>query len=196
MLKRAISIREKNQGADHVDIAPEFAKLASLHVAQQKWAEAEPLFQKSISILEKEYGPNHINLVPTIESLASAFKEQEKFDKAEPLLSARACDPRKHPRSVSSGNARSARQPRGSLCQDRSDSPTRLRSMSAPFKFAPRPLAPSINLVTNNLDKLASVYSAQEKLVEAEPLYKQSFSIREKETLLSLRSLASAVCCP
>ena len=51
-------------------------------------------------------------------------------------------------------------------------------------------LGPEHQLVTNNLDKLASVYSAQEKLVEAEPLYKQSFSIREKETLLSLRSLA------
>ena len=44
--------------------------------------------------------------------------------------------------------------------------------------------------MTNNLDKLANVYTAQEKLVEAEPLYKQSFSIHEKETLLALRSLA------
>jgi tetratricopeptide (TPR) repeat protein len=32
---------------------------------------------------------------------------------------------------------------------------------------------------------------SQEKLVEAEPLYKQSFSIHEKETLVSLRSLAN-----
>lgn len=44
--------------------------------------------------------------------------------------------------------------------------------------------------MTNNLDKLARVYTAQEKPVEAEPLYKQSFSIHEKGTLLSLRSLA------
>src|SRR4029079_5667231 len=52
-------------------------------------------------------------------------------------------------------------------------------------------LGPEHQLVTNNLDMLASVYSAQEKLVEAEPLSKQSFSIRWKETLTALRSLAS-----
>ena len=51
-------------------------------------------------------------------------------------------------------------------------------------------LGPEHQLVTNNLDRLATVYSLQEKLVEAEPLYKQSFVIREKETLSSLRSLA------
>ena len=85
LLKRAISIREKNQGADHVDMAPELAKLANLYVAQQKWPEAEPTYQKSIAILEKENGPNHYSLVPVIESLAGAYKEQEKFDKAEPL---------------------------------------------------------------------------------------------------------------
>ena len=52
-------------------------------------------------------------------------------------------------------------------------------------------LGPENQLVTNGLDRLAGVYTAQEKLVEAEPLYKQSYTIHEKEALASLRNLAT-----
>ncbi len=60
-------------------------RLASLHVRQYKYKEAEKLYQRALVIFEKEYGAEHPDVVDRLNSLASVYVRQGKYEEPESL---------------------------------------------------------------------------------------------------------------
>jgi len=59
--------------------------LAELYLAQRKYADAEPLFQRSLAIKENALGPDNPAVAAALTSLAELYFEQGKYAEAEPL---------------------------------------------------------------------------------------------------------------
>ncbi|NJN73426.1 MAG: tetratricopeptide repeat protein [Limnothrix sp. RL_2_0] len=59
LYRRSLSIREKQLGADHPDVASSLNNLAALYDSQGKYAEAEPLYRRAVEIAEKSLGVDH-----------------------------------------------------------------------------------------------------------------------------------------
>jgi tetratricopeptide (TPR) repeat protein len=57
LFQRALAIREKALGPEHLDVATSLNNLALVYQAQGKYADAEPLYKRSLEILEKAAGP-------------------------------------------------------------------------------------------------------------------------------------------
>jgi len=57
--QRALAIREKQLGPEHLDTATSLHNLAVLYHVQGKYEQAEPLYQRALTIREKQLGPEH-----------------------------------------------------------------------------------------------------------------------------------------
>ncbi len=55
--------------------------------AQNRYAEAEPMFQRSLAIREKTLGPWHSDVAPALDNLAMNYYREKKYLEAEPLRS-------------------------------------------------------------------------------------------------------------
>ena len=58
----------------------------SYYFAQDRYAEAEPLYQRSLAIREKALGPEHPDVVSDLNGLALPYGNQGRYADAEPLL--------------------------------------------------------------------------------------------------------------
>jgi tetratricopeptide (TPR) repeat protein len=56
---RALEIEEKALGSDHPKVANILHNLADLYCAQERYSEAEPLYQRALTIREEVFGPDH-----------------------------------------------------------------------------------------------------------------------------------------
>jgi len=85
LLQRALSIRERELGAEHPDTAETLNNLASLYQAQGKYEQAEPLYQQALTIRQKVLGLEHPDVATSLNNLASLYQDQGKYEQAEPL---------------------------------------------------------------------------------------------------------------
>ena len=70
LAQRALAIREKTLGPDHLDVAASLDNLANVYQAQGRYAEAEPLHKRSLAIREKTLGPDHLDVAIALTNLA------------------------------------------------------------------------------------------------------------------------------
>jgi tetratricopeptide (TPR) repeat protein len=66
-------------------IADAYDELARVYLAQQRFADAEPLYAKSLNVREKVYGVDKPPVAGSLSNLATLYAAEGKFDKAEPL---------------------------------------------------------------------------------------------------------------
>jgi tetratricopeptide (TPR) repeat protein len=86
LYKRALEIREKALGKDHLETATSLNNLASLYESQGKYAEAEPLHKRALEIREKALGKDHSLTAASLNNLALLYDSQGRYAEAEPLL--------------------------------------------------------------------------------------------------------------
>jgi CHAT domain-containing protein/Tfp pilus assembly protein PilF len=82
---RAMSIREKILGPDHLEVAKSLNNLATAYSDQGKYSEAESLHLRALAIREKNLDPGHLDIAQSLNNLALLSWRQGKFAKAEPL---------------------------------------------------------------------------------------------------------------
>ena len=82
---RSLSIREKQLGENHPDVATSLNNLAALYRNQGKYNEAEPLLLRCLKIVRKTLGENHPDFVQSLTNLAGLYNSQGKYNEAEPL---------------------------------------------------------------------------------------------------------------
>src|ERR1051326_9091704 len=83
--ERALAIREKFVGPDHVAVAQSLNHLGRIYLYKGDYVKAEPLFQRALAMREKLLGPNDIDIAQSLNNLASLYKIKGDYDKAEPL---------------------------------------------------------------------------------------------------------------
>lgn len=63
----------------------ELTELAELYARQQRFEEAEALFQRALSERERRLGPAHKDVAAALTRLATLYQSQRQYAKAEPL---------------------------------------------------------------------------------------------------------------
>jgi tetratricopeptide (TPR) repeat protein len=80
-----LAIREKVLGPDHRDVGESLNGLAGTYHAEDRDADAEPLYERSLAIAEKVLGPNHPDVAVSLNNLASLYTAQGRYADALPL---------------------------------------------------------------------------------------------------------------
>ena len=58
----------------------------TLHQAQGRYAEAEPLYKRGLAVLEKTLGSEHPDIATSLSNLALLYQAQARYAEAEPLF--------------------------------------------------------------------------------------------------------------
>ena len=74
-VKRALSIREAEFGAQHPDICQSLSNLAVLFESAGRLADVEPLFQRSLTIREQAWGAAHPAVGHSLHELAKLYRQ-------------------------------------------------------------------------------------------------------------------------
>ncbi|HCX90689.1 MAG: hypothetical protein COW04_06485 [Deltaproteobacteria bacterium CG12_big_fil_rev_8_21_14_0_65_43_10] len=83
--KKALAIREKALGLDHLDVAAALNNLALLYKTMGAYDKAEPLYRQSLAIWEKALGPEHPDTAASLNNLALLYQTMGVHEKAESL---------------------------------------------------------------------------------------------------------------
>lgn len=75
MFRRALSIRERSLGRDHVEVATSLNNLAALYREQGNHAAAVPALERARDILEQALGPAHPRTSTIVDKLAAVNRE-------------------------------------------------------------------------------------------------------------------------
>ena len=82
---RALAIREKALGKDHLDVATNLNNLAGLHHKKGEYGQALPLYVRALAINEKAVGNDHPEVGESLNSLAVLFDALGEYERALPL---------------------------------------------------------------------------------------------------------------
>jgi tetratricopeptide (TPR) repeat protein len=176
---RALAIREKALGPEHLDLANSLNNLAELYWVQGQYAKAEPLHHRALAIREKALGPEHPDVANSLNGLAGLYRIQGKYAKAEPLyhrslaIRERALGS-EHP--AVGGSLNSLAELYYAQGQYARAEPLHQRALAIREKA----LGPEHTTVATSLNNLALLYSAQGQYEKAEPLYVRALAIWEK----------------
>jgi tetratricopeptide (TPR) repeat protein len=187
-LARAIAIREKASGPEGLELAPDLSQLARVNVAKQNLPAAEALYQRVLKIQLKTVSPNSPELLPTLDALAALILDQNQD--AEPLLR----------------QTLSIRE--GSVGPNHVDVAKNLDKLAAIYTHQKRfqeaqkaseralfiwmkELKPGSAELADKYEKVAELYEALDRPVDAEPLVQQVLTARENDMVASLNTLAA-----
>jgi tetratricopeptide (TPR) repeat protein len=176
---RSLEIRERLQGADHLDVAQSLNGLALLYESQGRYSEAEPLFVRSLGIRKRKLRIDHPLVAESLNNLAFLYESQGRYSEAEPLhVRSLKILKRKlradHPLVAANLNNLAVlyyNQGRYSEAE-----PLHLRSL----EIRERLQGADHPDVAQSLNNLAALYRNQGRYMEAEPLHLRSLEIRER----------------
>ena len=189
LYKRSLAIREKVLGADNIDVAKERDLLADLYNDKDNYIEAEPLLKSSLASRERRLGREHPDVADRLETLGHLYTNLGRYDEAEPLLKRALTIREKTPGADIADPLNclgllywhQGRNAEAEALFKRSLAMAEERPGSAADwvdKAAKRGTESAwTGTVLNNL---GLAYHGQHRYAEAEPIFKQSLSIREK----------------
>jgi len=85
LYRRALTIRERQQGPDHPDVAATLNNLAGVLAAQGNYDAAQPLLERALNVRQKALGNDHVLTAESLSNLALLYAAQGNADAAEPL---------------------------------------------------------------------------------------------------------------
>jgi len=83
--RKALDIKAKHLGAQHVVVARSLNNLAKLYYQLNRFNEAEPLAQQCIEIYAKLFGTDHPDYATALHNLGTLYHIQVRYADAEPL---------------------------------------------------------------------------------------------------------------
>ncbi|MFH1314523.1 MAG: CHAT domain-containing tetratricopeptide repeat protein [Candidatus Eisenbacteria bacterium] len=86
LFTRALEIRERLLGPDHLDVATTLAELAGAVLDQYRYEEARQLAERALAIRETALGPNNMDVVTSLNRLALACYNLADYQTAEDLV--------------------------------------------------------------------------------------------------------------
>src|SRR5207244_6245972 len=82
LLDRALAIREKNFGPNHLELAPTLSDLAVLRYFQHQNAEAEALYKRSLAIWNRSGETRSTNFGLSLQNLGELYLKEHRYDEA------------------------------------------------------------------------------------------------------------------
>jgi tetratricopeptide (TPR) repeat protein len=170
--RRALAIQEKAFGPDHLTLAGTLDALGGLFRDQERWSDAEPFFRRSLALRQGAYGPLHAEVGPALDNLAGVLFRQKRFAEAEPL----------YDRALFVWTAALGEQ--HPLVAGAHDFMAMTLAFQGKYAAAEPHYRRGLDIreahILRSLNNAALVAVAQEKLKDAEPLYKVALSLLER----------------
>ena len=179
LAEQSLSLREKELGAMHPDVAASLNSLADIHRSLGQYAKALPLFTRALDIRETVLGPRHPDVAETLTDLAMVYLEQNASAKAEPLLTRaleireKALGPRHLAVAYTLSNLAGLYWQRGAYAKAE---PMFVRVL----EIREKALGPMHADVADTLNNLGGIHLEQGAYAKAEPLFAHALEIREK----------------
>jgi tetratricopeptide (TPR) repeat protein len=173
LYKRALAIREKALGPEHLDVAQSLHDLARLQQGNKYFKKAETLYKRALAIREKALGPEHPDVAQSLHDLASLYQSTKRSKKAEPLYESAIAIGEKAPGPALAHSLNNL----GWICYDagRPAEPLFQRALAIFEK-----LGPDHPNVAQTLNQLGNLYRQLGRYLEAEPCYKRALEIIDK----------------
>lgn len=172
---RIVGLLEKRYGPDHAGIAGVLLKWGSLlHVGEHRSEEAEPLIRRGLAIAEKQFGAAAEEIAPYVVTLASIHQDRGNPDLAEALYrrQLQIYEKTSGPESIGVGyatlNLALLLEGRG-----RNDEMEVLAKRSLEIWKVKEPESPK---ASQAIELLISSYQKQERLKEAEEIFKSTIN--------------------
>jgi tetratricopeptide (TPR) repeat protein len=176
---RALSIRERALGPDHVYVAASLNNLANVHLEMGAYAEARALYERALAIWERTLGPDHPDVAMALNNIAIVDESTGEYAEARALheralaIRERTLGPA-HPYVADSlNNLATVLRDTGAYGESRA----LLERAAAIWEKALGPDHPDVALSVNNL---ADVHAAMGEYAEARALYERALAIRER----------------
>ncbi|XP_046862483.1 nephrocystin-3-like [Xenia sp. Carnegie-2017] len=80
--EKALEIRQKSLGPEHVDVATTFNDLGNMYYNTNKYDKAKECYEKALEIRQKSLGPKHVDVATTLNDLGNMYYNTNKYDKA------------------------------------------------------------------------------------------------------------------
>lgn len=176
LYKRALQIREKLLGPNHLEVAQTLSDLAAW--CQKGLKDSEPLNKRALEIREKALGPEHSDVAQSLYQLAEVLNHKERKSEAEPL----------YKRALAIWEKTPASDEKIALCLDglaetylRTDreaeaEPHLKRALGIWEKQSKREFT-----VLDHLHKLTVIYRKQSNQKGLEDVYKHNLAITEEK---------------
>ncbi|HET8840557.1 MAG TPA: FxSxx-COOH system tetratricopeptide repeat protein [Ktedonobacteraceae bacterium] len=85
LYRRALQIRELQDGPEHPLVASVLTGLANLHWKQGEYVEAEQLYQRALRILEQQGEQEQVEMASILNGLANLYRDQGRYEASEQL---------------------------------------------------------------------------------------------------------------
>ena len=178
MYLRALAIREKVLGSEHLHVGVTLRGLARLYAATGQAAQARPLYERALGIQEKVFGPDDSAVTENLVSLAALYAATGQYAQAEPMylralaIRERVLGPDEPDVAVILNNLADIYRIKREYAQAES---LYRRTLALDEKA----LGPNHPDVATDLNNLGVLYVDQEQYAQAEPLYERALAIRE-----------------
>ena len=179
LYRRALAIDERSYGPDHPDVATDLNNLAQLLQATNRMAEAEPLYRRALAIDERSYGPDHPDVAIDLNNLAELLQDHEPHGGGRAAVSPGAGDRRAVVRSRPPRRRHPPQQPGPAAPGHEPDGGGRaaVSPGAGDRRAVVRSRPPR---VARDLNNLAELLQATNRMAEAEPLYRRALAIDER----------------
>jgi eukaryotic-like serine/threonine-protein kinase len=179
LLQRALAIREKALGPDHLGVATSLHNLANVHRATGAHEEAKALLQRTLAIREETLGPEHPEVASSLNNFANVHKGVGAYEEAKALLQRALAIREKtlgpeHPKVASSLNNLAAVH----LAAGRYEDAQAL--LERALAILEKALGPEHPQVAASLNNLAEVHRATGRYEDAQALLERALAILEK----------------
>jgi CHAT domain-containing protein/Tfp pilus assembly protein PilF len=179
LTERALAIREKVFGPDHLAVADSLHALASLYDDKSDYVKAEPLNLRALAIREKALGPDHPDVAKSLYNLAWIYSTRQDFTKAE-IFYRRALAIQENALGPNHPEVATTLNDLALLFLEKGDYDQSILVNQRVLSIRENALGPDASGVAKALTNLAQVYEVRGDYAKAESLYHRSLSIWEK----------------
>jgi len=176
MAERALSIRERELGPDHPEVASSLFVLANIYDGRGDYARTEPLYLRALEIREKALGPDHISVSQILNNMGVVYIDRGEYAKAQAAFE-RTLDIKEkwlEPDDLSIANVLNNL----AAIAENTGEITRAEALyKRVIEVREKALGPEDPDVATALNNLANTYLDPQK---SEPLYLRALAIREK----------------
>jgi tetratricopeptide (TPR) repeat protein len=178
--QKALTISEKELGANHPNTSGSLNNLAELYRLIGRYAEAEPLYLQSLAIKEQKLGANHLSTSTSLNNLAILYESTGRYAEAEPLYLRSLTIMEKElgaNHSSTAGSLNNMATLYKSMGRYAEAEPLFVRSLA----IREQKLGANHPDTSASLNNLAILYESTGRYSEAEPLYLRSLTISEEQ---------------
>ena len=86
LLEKALAIKEKHYGPEHVEVADTLYELGIVFIYMDDCNRSKQLLEKALAIKEKHYDPEHVEVAHSLHQLGKAYRHLGDYNRSKRLL--------------------------------------------------------------------------------------------------------------